>query len=66
MQKFWEDKLLRNLGKIMSVIGQPTPNVRSHHNWVHGAEYGLSWCDPPGGIQVQISKRTSYLKVFKT
>ena len=50
----------------MSVIGQPTPNVRSHHNWVHGAEYGLSWCDPPGGIQVQISKHTSYLKVFKT
>ena len=62
-QKFWENDVLKNLGKIMKVIHTlQAPNVA----WVYGTQCGAWCCDRPGGVQGQSPKSSSYLKIFKT
>ena len=47
--KFWKDKVLQNLGKLILLSKNLTgvPSVTG----VHGALYGTWWCDPPRAVQ---------------
>ena len=47
--KFWKDKVLQNLGKLILLSKNLTgvPSVTG----VHGELYGTWWCDPPRAVQ---------------
>ena len=50
-EKFWEDNILKEIGKnnvgrsLLSQHPKSTPNIAG----VHGAMYGTWWCHPFGG-----------------
>ena len=63
--KFWKDKVLENLGKLIKSLFSKHLIGVSNVTGVHVALYWTWWCDPPGGVQGQNPKSSSYLKVFK-
>ena len=58
LEKFWKTDLSRSL------LSKPLISV-SNVVEVHGVLYGTWWCDPPGGVEGQNTKSSSYLKIFK-
>ena len=52
-QKFWEDDILKNNGK--NNVSKSSLSQHVMHfpiaAGIHGAVYGVWWCEPPDGVQ---------------
>ena len=65
IQKFWEDNVLKELDKMLSVLGKAQQCLANAQSALSTKLPSMGCCEPPARIQGQNTRASSYRKVFK-